>query len=712
MRNLVVAATGTGKTVVAALDYRRAGEGAGRRVSPSLLFVAHRERDPRARAGDLPRWCSATAASASSSSAARRRAEGKHVFASIQSLTRTASQSVRPDAFDIVIVDEFHHAAAPTPTTASSSTSARRILLGLTATPERADGRSILHYFDGRIAVGAAPLEGARPGPPRARSSTSASRARRELTSSLEARAATTRRSSATSTPAATPCALRGRSRSCGTAGRRRHDARPRLLRRRRPRRVHGRALQRARASRRWPSAPRPRADERRGRASQRLESGELSARSSPSTSSTRASTSPTSTPSSSCAPPRAPPSSSSSSAAACAGSEDKPCLHGPRLHRQRPPEVPLRPPLPRHRRRHPPPRREAGRAGLPLPPERLQHRPRAQRPAGRARQHPPPARRWAARPRRGSAGPRPGRRICPRFLDGDGLRPRGRLRRRRLLLRRPPAQGRVRRRARSTSERRQLERALARILHIDDAHRLSGYRALLAAPEPPRADPSNPAQRMLFVLLGHARQPLSALGEGVEGALARGRPAPGAGPAPGPARRPDAPPHAPLPGTPREPAAPGPRQLHPRRGHGRPRRAQQQGRHHAHPDRRLLSSPTPATSSSSRSRRASATTPPRPSISDYPLSPASSTGRARATATSAPRRAGATSRSGRLGQHARCSSCGSGRLDDRGETAPYLLLGPVRYRSHRGERPMQIEWELEHAMPARDFQEMKVAAG
>jgi hypothetical protein len=51
-------------------------------------------------------------------------------------------------------------------------------------------------------------------------------------------------------------------------------------------------------------------------------------------------------------------------------------------------------------------------------------------------------------------------------------------------------------------------------------------------------------------------------------------------------------------------------------------------------------------------------------------------------------------------------------RLDERGETMPYLLLGPVYYGSHRGERPMQIEWDLAHRMPARDFQEMKVAAG
>ena len=38
-RNLVVAATGTGKTLVAAFDYRRFRE---RMQNPSLLFVAHR----------------------------------------------------------------------------------------------------------------------------------------------------------------------------------------------------------------------------------------------------------------------------------------------------------------------------------------------------------------------------------------------------------------------------------------------------------------------------------------------------------------------------------------------------------------------------------------------------------------------------------------------------------------------------------------------
>ena len=38
---------------------------------------------------------------------------------------------------------------------------------------------------------------------------------------------------------------------------------------------------------------------------------------------------------------------------------------------------------------------------------------------------------------------------------------------------------------------------------------------------------------------------------------------------------------------------------------------------------------------------------------------------------------------------------------DPRGEAAPYICLGPVRYVRHEGERPMRIVWALDHDMPA-----------
>ena len=61
------------------------------------------------------------------------------------------------------IVDEFHHAAA-TSYERLLSRLTPKILLGLTATPERAAGRSVLEWFDGRIALGVPALGCPRPG--------------------------------------------------------------------------------------------------------------------------------------------------------------------------------------------------------------------------------------------------------------------------------------------------------------------------------------------------------------------------------------------------------------------------------------------------------------------------------------------------------------------------------------------------------------------
>ena len=73
-----------------------------------------------------------------------------HVFASIQSLHR-GLDALDPERFDVVIVDEFHHAEADTYRRLLGHLKPK-VLIGLTATPERADGREILHWFDDRIA--------------------------------------------------------------------------------------------------------------------------------------------------------------------------------------------------------------------------------------------------------------------------------------------------------------------------------------------------------------------------------------------------------------------------------------------------------------------------------------------------------------------------------------------------------------------------------
>jgi superfamily II DNA or RNA helicase/HKD family nuclease len=147
-RNLVVAATGTGKTVVAALDYRRLTQDPSRR--PSLLFVAHRKEilDQSLR---TYREVLADGAFGELYVAGAKPERWRHVFASIQSLSSYGVTRIPPDHFDIVVVDEFHHAEAATYRRLLNHLNPKE-LLGLTATPERADGVDVREFFDGRTA--------------------------------------------------------------------------------------------------------------------------------------------------------------------------------------------------------------------------------------------------------------------------------------------------------------------------------------------------------------------------------------------------------------------------------------------------------------------------------------------------------------------------------------------------------------------------------
>ena len=147
-KNLVVAATGTGKTLVAAFDYRRLRE---RLQNPTLLFVAHRKEILSQSLGAY-RAVLRDGAFGELLVDGHRPDQGRHVFASIQSLAQIELDDIHPDAFDIVVVDEFHHAAATTYRRLLNHLKPK-ILLGLTATPERTDGQSVLEWFDGRIAV-------------------------------------------------------------------------------------------------------------------------------------------------------------------------------------------------------------------------------------------------------------------------------------------------------------------------------------------------------------------------------------------------------------------------------------------------------------------------------------------------------------------------------------------------------------------------------
>lgn len=150
-RNLVVAATGTGKTVISALDYKRF-----RKQNPDkpcrLLFVAHREEilkqsmyTFRAVLKDV-NFGEMFVGSYKPESI-------DNLFISIQTFnSQDFTAKTTQEFYDYIIVDEFHHAAAPTYQKLLAYYQPR-ILLGLTATPERMDGKSVLPYFNNRIAA-------------------------------------------------------------------------------------------------------------------------------------------------------------------------------------------------------------------------------------------------------------------------------------------------------------------------------------------------------------------------------------------------------------------------------------------------------------------------------------------------------------------------------------------------------------------------------
>jgi len=154
-RNLIVAATGTGKTVIAAFDYKRQASPDNTSPSshtPRLLFIAHREEI-------LSQSLACFRAVLKNQNfgdlfvGEYRPSQLDHIFVSIQTWnSRKLHDVFARDHFDYVVIDEFHHAEAPSYDRLIQNLQPR-ILLGLTATPERGDGLDILHHFGGRISA-------------------------------------------------------------------------------------------------------------------------------------------------------------------------------------------------------------------------------------------------------------------------------------------------------------------------------------------------------------------------------------------------------------------------------------------------------------------------------------------------------------------------------------------------------------------------------
>ena len=148
-KNLVVAATGTGKTVISAFDYKRFKN---QNKKAKLLFVAHRKeiliqardtfqsilRDNNF--GEL--WVDGIEPT-----------NFEYLFASVQTLQNNIeSLQLSQNYFDFIIIDEVHHIAAKSYRPILEKFNPK-ILLGLTATPERMDNENILNDFCDVIAA-------------------------------------------------------------------------------------------------------------------------------------------------------------------------------------------------------------------------------------------------------------------------------------------------------------------------------------------------------------------------------------------------------------------------------------------------------------------------------------------------------------------------------------------------------------------------------
>ncbi|GAA4824167.1 type III restriction-modification system restriction subunit Res [Marinicella pacifica] len=148
-KNLVVAATGTGKTVISAFDFKQFYR---KNPEAKLLFVAHRQ--------EILQQALATFQGVLKDNnfgelwvGGLKPERFNHVFASVQTLNNQIdSLHLASDYYDFIIIDEVHHISANSYRPILNHFHPK-ILFGLTATPERMDGTDILEDFCGVIAA-------------------------------------------------------------------------------------------------------------------------------------------------------------------------------------------------------------------------------------------------------------------------------------------------------------------------------------------------------------------------------------------------------------------------------------------------------------------------------------------------------------------------------------------------------------------------------
>ena len=147
-RNLIVAATGTGKTVISAFDYLSFVKENKGQVN-RLLFIAHRKEI-------LERSLYTYRAVLKDFNFGQISVNGEtpsnydHLFISIQTFNARKLEDLDPTFYDYIVVDEVHHGSAPSYESLLTHFTPK-ILLGMTATPDRMDGLDIKRFFNDKI---------------------------------------------------------------------------------------------------------------------------------------------------------------------------------------------------------------------------------------------------------------------------------------------------------------------------------------------------------------------------------------------------------------------------------------------------------------------------------------------------------------------------------------------------------------------------------
>lgn len=143
-RALVISATGTGKTILAAL--------AAREFEPRrMLFIVHREQILDKAITEFARVLEVERDQIGRVVGSEKDSDKPYVFAMVQTLSKDSYlENIDPAAFELIIIDEVHRAGAASYDRIIEHFTPS-FLLGLTATPERTDDVNVFEIFDHNV---------------------------------------------------------------------------------------------------------------------------------------------------------------------------------------------------------------------------------------------------------------------------------------------------------------------------------------------------------------------------------------------------------------------------------------------------------------------------------------------------------------------------------------------------------------------------------